>query len=249
MAQENVVEALVLRRWEVGEADKRLCLFTRELGKVYALARGSRRAASKMASLTEPLCRIQTRLIEGRVNLIVAQPQPLGAFSCLHFDMERLSCALALCEVLDRSLPEGQPNEVLFDMSVRLLSRLEEHSEPRTLLAWGLWKLMADQGYLPQLNECVFCHAELSGRLIALDAGQGGSVCPRCLSRVPDAYRLPIGAMAELQAWLSGTEPPPHSDFSNELLHAVRAYARFHLESPLRSFEFLSMLNLPLNNG
>lgn len=249
MAQENVVEALVLRRWEVGEADKRLCLFTRELGKVYALARGSRRVASKMASMTEPLCRIQTRLIEGRVNLIVAQPQPLGTLSGIHFDMERLGCALAFCEVLDRSLPEGQPHEELFDMSCRLLTGLESHPEPRTLLAWNLWKLMAMQGYFPQLSECVFCNAGLSGQLVALGANQGGYVCPRCLSKAPDAYRLTTLAMMELQSWFSNSEPPSQSDFSNELMHAARVYAQFHLEAPLRSFDFLNMLNLPLNNG
>lgn len=245
MAQESVVESLILRRWASGEADKRLSLLTREQGKVYALARGTRKATSKMNSLTEPLSLIRTRLIVGRANIILAQPQPLKAFPRMTMDLERLSSALALCELLDRILPESQPDDALFDFVVDLLTAMERHPYPRALLAWGLWHLLRALGYHPQMEGCMVCSQPVKGKVVALDAGLGGGVCSRCLTHAPKAFRLDEKAWEELGRWLSSAQPPLIFESEDVLLNLACQYAQHHLEGAWRSFDFLKRFDAP----
>lgn len=244
MAQETMAEALVLRRWFLGEADKRLSLYTRQRGKVYAVARGARRVGSKMGSLTEPLALIRLRLIQGRSRAIVAQPQLLDTFTRLHFDLERLSRAFALCELIDRLVPEEEPNEVLFLFTCTLLKQLELHPEPTLILTWGIWKVIEILGYQPRLQTCVLCERAAQDKVVGVDAAHGGVVCGRCLSQARTAFRLPHEAYRQLSDWARADQLPDGSPHP-ALLHAARAYLEFFLEGELKAFDFLNQVVHP----
>ena len=71
-------EAVVLRTWKLGEADRIISLFTREHGKVRAVAKGIRRTGSKFGSRLEPFGHVDVQLAEGRGTLVtVTQAESL----------------------------------------------------------------------------------------------------------------------------------------------------------------------------
>ena len=63
------VEAIVLRSIRYGEADRVLHLYTRERGRVGAVAKGVRRVRSRFGGRLEPLFRVDLVMHEGRGEL------------------------------------------------------------------------------------------------------------------------------------------------------------------------------------
>jgi len=66
-------EAIVLKRSDLGEADRILTLFTPGKGKFHAVAKGTRRPVSKLAGHLDLLCRSQLQMALGRNLDIVTQ--------------------------------------------------------------------------------------------------------------------------------------------------------------------------------
>ena len=59
-------EAIVLRTVDFGEADRILVLFSRHFGKLHVVAKGIRRATSRMAGHAEPLTHATYQFARGR---------------------------------------------------------------------------------------------------------------------------------------------------------------------------------------
>lgn len=117
------VDAVVLSAAPSLEADRRLTLFTRERGKLYARATGARRAGARLSAATEPGARARFRLwlpndaAGGRVTggSLVAGVPGRG-------DWERTTIALSLLELTDRLTPLLQPHPEKFDLLTRALA-------------------------------------------------------------------------------------------------------------------------------
>ena len=76
-------EALTLKKFPMGEADLLVTLYTREKGKVRAIARGARRSNSKLVGHFEPLTQVKLSLAQGRDLDYVTQAQVLSGFASL----------------------------------------------------------------------------------------------------------------------------------------------------------------------
>jgi len=103
------VEAVVLRHSDWGEADRLLGLFTRELGKVRAVAKGARKPRSRKAGHLEPFTQVSLLLARGRDTLIVTQAEAIDAHLALREDLVRVGYAAYVVELLDRfTYEEGE---------------------------------------------------------------------------------------------------------------------------------------------
>src|SRR5512136_1382069 len=109
------VEAIVLRHANWGEADRILTLYTRERGKVRAIAKGARRIRSRKAGHLEPFTRVTLQLAKGRDLLIVTQADTLDAYLPLGANLVKTGLASYAGELLDRfSYEEESENHDLF---------------------------------------------------------------------------------------------------------------------------------------
>src|SRR4051794_38220017 len=84
---------LVLHRMDLGENDRVLTLFTREKGKLSAVAKGARRGGSRMSGATELFVQARMQLGVGRTFDIVTQCEIQRSFSGLRIDLQRLARA------------------------------------------------------------------------------------------------------------------------------------------------------------
>ncbi len=165
MAREIQTEGVVLRRWYTGEHDKWISLLTPEHGRLRVRVRGARKPKSKMGMLTEPLNRLKARVIEGKAQRLMAQPQLVRSYVQVRSDLERLSVALALCETLDRWLPEEHAEPEAYGVLVIALEVLEAGAPVELAAAWALWRWLAMLGYCPDVERCGGCGKELSPSL------------------------------------------------------------------------------------
>ena len=247
MAREVQVEGIVLRRWYIGEYDKWVSLLTPDRGKLRVRVRGGRKPDSRMGMLAEPLSCIKARVIEGRAQKLLVQPQLARGYVNLRTNLERLSIALALCETLDRWLPDEHPEPEVYETLVDALDSLECGALPETVAAQAVWRWLAVLGYAPDLSQCARCGtAGDDGGVIV----RGQLLCERCAPRNA-SVRLNRETVARLQECLQGEplEPSARPEEARILLRVGLRYADDALESPVRWLEFWERLSALRESG
>lgn len=234
---ETTVTAIVLRRKDSGESDRRLTLLTKELGKIDVVAKGAKKAASRLAGSSDPLTMATMNLATGKVNKFVTQTQPLHSFRGLRTDFERLSMALALTELYALILPWGEPVERAYELLTASLKAIETHPKPIVALVWAELKLMEESGYLPPFDACISTGAAVREAIPWLSPSAGGYIS------LPDAtsYNDRFESKAEVLWGLAKTaeldEPPPNLKLADECLIAMIPFWRHIVDAPLPANE------------
>ena len=111
-------EAVVVRTYKLGEADRIVVLFTRDRGKVRAVAKGVRKTSSRFGARLEPMSHVALQLYEGRELDTITQAESLEHFRELREDLERITRAASILEVVDHMTQEREPNAKLYTMLV-----------------------------------------------------------------------------------------------------------------------------------
>lgn len=185
-------EAIVLRSIRFGEADRILHLYSRERGRIGAVAKGVRRPKSRFGGRLEPLFRVALVLHEGRGELsTVTSVQTVHAHGALRESREPLARATQACEAVLRLFDSAEPNMPAYNLLCHELALLDAQPEAATraqMLAFRL-KLLLAAGFVPELAGCASCGER--EHLGAFSAGAGGVVCPAC-----EAGSFPLDAPA-----------------------------------------------------
>jgi len=196
------VEGLVLAHVVVGEKDKIVTLFTREHGKIRAVARGSVRPGSSLGPCVEPLTSGRFYCVRRRSIDLIAQATPLASYGSLKSDLWRMACGLYMAELVDSATAEEAPHPALFDLVRDVLERFDYGENSELLLRYFELQLLDQIGFRPSLQECVDCGTRLAPVENALSAVLGGALCPECAMHVPDARPLSLDALKVLRLWL-----------------------------------------------
>lgn len=166
--------AVVLRTMPLGEADRIVTLMTESHGRVRAVAKGIRRTTSKFGSRLEPTTHVSLQLYVGRELDTITQAETIAHMGSVRDDLHRFSRANVMLETVDQVSPEKEPNAALYRMLVGALTELDRDDAP-LVLAGFLLKLLALEGFQPQLDVCVACGA--TEDLVAFDIDDGGMRC------------------------------------------------------------------------
>jgi DNA repair protein RecO (recombination protein O) len=186
MARTYRTEAVVLRSFRLGEADRVLHVYTADRGRIGAVAKGIRRTKSRFGGRLEPLSHVELMLHQGSGELQTVTGADLR--SSHHEAREnpyRLAVGLIGAEAMLKLFPEQEANERAFTALTRFLDRLDAIPPRGTarpaidplVLSFQL-KLLWLSGYMPHLDACVECGA-LEGLIGYLPAA-GGAVCRDC---------------------------------------------------------------------
>jgi DNA repair protein RecO (recombination protein O) len=190
VARSYKTEAVVLRSFRLGEADRVLHLYTLDRGRVGAIAKGVRKTKSRFGARLEPFSHVELVLHQGSGELhTVTGASLIDPHRPTREDRYRLSVGLVGAETMLRLFVEQEENERAFEAVTRFLGAVDavpagqrgRASLDPLALAFQL-KLLWLSGYLPHLDACVECGAreELVGYL----PSSGGAVCSAC---APDA--------------------------------------------------------------
>lgn len=232
-------DALVIRSREYGEADRILTLFSREIGKIQAIAKGVRKPKSRQRAGAQLFTYGDFLLYRGKTLDTVSQCSPKESFSYLWSDLDRSLSATGMAELLDISTALGQPNNELFTLTLTCLFLLENYDASLLLSAYAL-RLTALLGYRPQLGDCVECGEKLSGERMFFSSEAGGTVCGRCrdgysgrmlragsVAFMNQLLRVDITKLDRLHwsAWMR-----------DEVVETLRHYLEYKFERPLKSW-------------
>lgn len=193
------VEAVVLRHMDVGEADRLLTIYTRERGKLRAVAKGARKVRSRKAGHLEPFTRVALLLARGRDWWIVTQAETVDAYLPLREELLRTGFAAYVIELVDRFIYEEGQNDALYRLLVDTLGRIAAEADPFLALRYYEVRLLDLLGFRPDLFHCVQCGAEIKAEEQFFSAVQGGAVCPRCGKGLPEARPISLEALRFLR--------------------------------------------------
>lgn len=232
---EHTVEAIVLRRRDAGESDRRLVCFTRELGKIDLVARGARKPASRLRSVSEPLSVGRITYADGRNQKFVQHVEPISAFRGLRLDYERLSLALAWGELMSYVVPYEDPLEEVFDLCFSALSFIEKHGKPKVALAWAEVALLEATGFLPNFGSCVVSGSEVREAEAMVSPRAGGYVCRDEAGEYSDRFVVRAEVLYGLNALVGLESPPPGLKYIDETLNALQPFWQNICEAPLKA--------------
>jgi len=185
--------ALVIRAIDFSETSRIVTLWTRELGKVRALAKGGRRLKSNFDVALDLLnvCGIVLlRKSSGSLDLLT-EAQAQERFPRLREDLSALNAAYYVAEMLGDWTQDYDPHAILFDEALGTLRNL---GQPGVLtgpcLAHFELVLLRELGYGPALDFCADCGEGLTGQGLAFSAAGSGALCGRCQTKQRDRRPL-----------------------------------------------------------
>jgi DNA repair protein RecO (recombination protein O) len=178
-------EAVVLRSFRFGEADRVLHLYTLDRGRLGALAKGIRKTKSRFGARLEPLSHVEVMLHQGSGELqTVTGVELVHSHRAAREHRYRLGVGLVGAEAMLRLFTEQEANPRAFNALTRFLDLLDDLESLPTrpsldplALSFQL-KLLWLSGYLPHLTSCAECGA--ATQLIGYSAKAGGAVCRSC---------------------------------------------------------------------
>jgi DNA repair protein RecO (recombination protein O) len=187
MARSSTTEAVVLRSFRFGEADRVLHLYTHDRGRVGAMAKGVRKTKSRFGARLEPFSHVELVLHEGRGELdTVTGASLVRSHDRVRSEPYRLQVGMIGLEAMLKLFTEQEANEKAFTALTRFLDALDELA-PRqggsraaldpVVLSFQL-KLLWVSGYMPHLDTCVECGG--AEPLVAFLPAAGGGVCAAC---------------------------------------------------------------------
>ncbi len=240
-----VTDAIVLSRFEYGEADRVLTLMTPGHGKLKAIARGVRRPTSRLGGSLEPLAELRVALARGRTFDVVTQVSVGHAWLHLRDSLEATATAWYLAELADRSLEERNAAEPLYALLRRAYELLDAGMAPGRVARWFEMRLADQLGVRPEVDRCVECDRTLeAGQRFRWVPPLGGALCERCPGPPHARTALSLEALKLLKAYqrldveaLAALRLP--AAVEREAETAMRDFLRFSLEREARSLGFL----------
>lgn len=175
-------QGIIIKRTNLGEADRILTIFTERFGKIKAIAKGVRKRKSRLAGYLEPYMLIDLQVHEGKTFYIITGAGIVNGYPILRSDLKRLSEVYYAAELLNEITKEDESHQNIFDLFVEMLNILEKSYDPLILKYFEL-KLIEFSGFKPELYNCVHCKKRLCPGQNYWDLTEGGVTCADCQSK------------------------------------------------------------------
>jgi DNA repair protein RecO (recombination protein O) len=240
-------EAIVLKSYDYGEADRILTLYTAQTGKLRAIAKGVRRTKSRKAGHLDHLTRTSLLLARGRNLDIITQADTIENFRPMRDDLWRSSHGHYVAELIDSFSVADMGNYPVYALSVSTLRRLAASPDLDLVTRAFELQLLGFTGYRPQLHRCLACDATIEPAANRFSSRLGGVLCPACSAVDSAAPGITVPALKAMRNLQTNEAAMLHVSALNEGVRGeierhLREYITYRLESRPRSVVFLDRL-------
>jgi DNA repair protein RecO (recombination protein O) len=243
--------AVVLRRRDYGDADRILTVLTPNYGKLELIAKGARKTTSRKAGHLEIFGHASLLVAKARTWDIITEAVSVESFPALRSDLDKISQASYLAELVDSFTETDDENLPIWDLLILALQELNAletgSGSAALLLHWAQLHLLALAGFQPQLFECLGCDAELEPVTNFISLTEGGVFCPTCAAGRRDVEPIEPDVLKVLRFfqtrnWPSvrGVHVRPH--ILQQVDNLLYRYLLTVLERRLKSVDFMRRL-------
>jgi len=237
----------VLRRIDLGEKDRIITLFSREHGKLSAVAKGARRPGSKLSGACEPFTYSKMLLSSGRDLDVLSQAEIRESFPNVKSDIGAVAHGVYLLELVNSFVDQRQPNQDIFDTLLSAMYVLEGGTDPELAARYFEVQLLTVLGYEPHFEACLRCGRTPQREKVSFSPSMGGIICSNCGNAPSDAIVVPYAISSYVTA-LRSVEPHRIRELRfpkgarRDLARLLRWHIRYRLEHDLRSTDFIDAL-------
>ena len=240
--------ALILKRFDLGEADRLLTVLTPRHGKLEVVAKGARKLTSTKTGHVELFTRADMLIHRGRDIGIVNQAEMVAPYLPLRDDLTLGAYAAYAAEMMDRfTTPGDEDLGLLFHLLDDTFARLCSDADPRLALRYYELHLLDRVGFRPELQECVIGHEEIQPEDQFFSYAEGGVVCPREAARGTSFIPLPLSTLKVMRHMQRS--PYQHiktlridAALHDDLERVQQGYITYLLERRLQSADFIRRL-------
>ncbi|HOF93958.1 MAG TPA: DNA repair protein RecO [Clostridia bacterium] len=180
--------------------DRMLTLFTRERGRVDAIARGCRRPKNALFSCAELFVFGEFQLFYNKERYSVTQCDVKETFYSLRENIESFRAAVSILELTRLTIFEEEPNHELFSLLYYTLSFLSYgNNNPLDMALVFIIRFLLFIGVCPMLTSCVKCGTDLRKRTdLSFSPILGGAMCEKCAAN-SEAYAISNSALEAMR--------------------------------------------------
>ena len=188
-------QAVILRRRDVGDADRVLTVFTPDRGKMELIGKGIRKTTSRKAGHLELFTHVSFLAAQARTWDIITEAQAIQSFRHLRTDLDTIGQASYVAELIDAFTQSEDENQLLWDLLLLVLRELDEgvetgrqgdgetgsaRADSGVLMRWFELHLLGLVGFQPELFHCLNCGEDLQPVTNYLSIQDASIYCPRC---------------------------------------------------------------------
>ena len=260
-------DAIVLKSMKYADTSKIVTFYTRQYGKLKGIAKGARSNKSKFGSSLETGMHISLMVYkkEQRELHLISQADILSRFKRIHNELERMSAALGVLELVDKVTHGEEEHAALFALVLDTLRTIEaaQKNYVTPVFAFQL-RLAALFGFAPALDHCMNCGRDLDKLLtkspVPFLIARGGVLCDDCSvggtgktreknTRISGTIAISLPVLKIFRRFLASkfeslTSIEYDERTRNEIDETLRLYLRYHFEDlkPLRSTRIFEQL-------
>ncbi|HTQ62024.1 MAG TPA: DNA repair protein RecO [Candidatus Solibacter sp.] len=175
-------EAIILKTFSLGEADRLVSFFGRTSGRMRGVAAGARRIKNRYGSTLEVLSHVQLWYIERETRDLVRiqQCELLESFHKSQSDYALSTGLAVISEISEQVLPEHEAAEAMFRLLLLAVREIERTGEWQLPLSYFAFWTVRLGGYLPPLDRCASCGAMFGAHTAFHAPWEPGLFCEKC---------------------------------------------------------------------
>ncbi len=191
----------MLRTWPFQESDLLVSVFTRDLGKVRGIARAALKSRKRFGGTLEPMTHVHAAYAERpRQELVRLEHfETIASPLAQPVDYLRAATLAFYAEVLESVLPDHDPQETIFRLTLAVLEETRIESCWLPLTYFSLW-ITRLTGWLPETDHCAECGEPFGDAAVFYHALADGLVCAR--HKKPNSSVLSAESLAAAQRML-----------------------------------------------
>ena len=243
------MKAVVLKVSDLGESDKIVTLYSRQIGKVAGIAKGAKKSKKRFSNKLEAFSLLEILYNDrGNSGLVrIVEADLLSPFISLREKYDRYVGAALACELIYYWSKDYDADSDIFNLLIWALQSIDNGKSSRVVQIFFQIKLYTLLGYQLHLSCCIKCGiAEKEGKPYVFHPGRHGLLCRKCGPTVMSREMVSL-SMSTIKLLQHAQDLPMEklerlrfNDASiREALSLFRVYGQHLLQREIMAWNFL----------
>jgi len=245
-------KAIVIKEYIVGESDKYITLFSKDLGKIQVMAPKAKKHDRGLSSGTELFVYGEFMLARYRSTYRLMEIEVISTFHDIRNDLSVLSYGSYILEFIAEVTQEELNNEALFRLTLNALKALIQGKLQLKLIR-NIFELRALSllGFMPQLEECTECGGiigEEPHKAYFFVCEGGGTICDSCHAYYPGAFKIGYSTLYTMKYIVAS---PLNQLFNfnvqpallHELEEICNGYISYYIGKQFKTVDFINQID------
>ncbi|MCM8799596.1 MAG: DNA repair protein RecO [Candidatus Omnitrophica bacterium] len=242
-------EGLVIKKTDFRETSLIVLFYTKDYGKLNLLFKGIKNSPDKFASNLEPFSYNEIIFYKKKNTTLhlASQCDLKDNFSNLREDLDKVSSASSIIELLDTVMPPEDPNRDAFNLALESLKNMSNYPSADKILTIFKIKLLDLVGFKPHLDSCIICQEKIITQA-RFSISLGGLLCQNCFKNDLKARPIFRGTTAtilhiERNSLEDNLRLGINPQIKKELDYILESFLEFHLDKRLKTKKYMLEIN------